>query len=77
VAEDYGCGFISVPAVSRILAIKASTVRRWIYAGRLPALRVGHGRGVYRVAIEDIGHFFRRVGGDRVGRRAWANWGRP
>lgn len=42
--------FVSVRTVADLLVVSRSTVNRLIADGQLPAIRVGKGRGVLRVA---------------------------
>jgi excisionase family DNA binding protein len=45
---------LSLAEVAKRLAVTEKTVRRMIADGELPALRVGHGRGVLRVDPDEL-----------------------
>jgi excisionase family DNA binding protein len=45
---------LTIPETARLLRVTPITVRRYIAAGRLPAVRVGKGIRVRREAVDDL-----------------------
>jgi excisionase family DNA binding protein len=52
---------LTLPEVADLLHVSEASVRRWIKAGRLPAIRVGPG-GRFRVALRDLDRVREKVG---------------
>ena len=57
--SDHSVARLTVAEVAGRLGVSDVTVRRWIAAGELAALRIG-GRAGYRIRPEDVAAFERR-----------------
>lgn len=51
---------LPVREVAQALRVERTTVHRMITTGELPAIRVGHGRGVYRVPEDAVTAYLAR-----------------
>jgi excisionase family DNA binding protein len=60
IAEIDARGYCSVSQAAVWLAVSRVTVWRWIRAGRLPAVRLGH--RTVRIRVEDLQHLLEEVG---------------
>lgn len=46
--------FLTVTEAARLLRVHPETLREWLRAGELRGLRLGHGRGVWRVPSAEL-----------------------
>ncbi len=52
---------LTVNAAAALLSVKAKTVRSWVGAGHLPAVRLGPGgRGIIRIDPRDLDEFIEK-----------------
>ena len=49
--------YLTVPETAKGLAVKPGTVRKWIYEGRLPYVKLGR---VVRVSTEAVAEFIKK-----------------
>nr|WP_042190923.1 helix-turn-helix domain-containing protein [Kibdelosporangium sp. MJ126-NF4]CEL19694.1 hypothetical protein [Kibdelosporangium sp. MJ126-NF4]CTQ96919.1 hypothetical protein [Kibdelosporangium sp. MJ126-NF4] len=50
-----------VRELAKALNVNVSTIYRDIESGKLPSIRVGAGRGTYRVEVEDFAEYRKRL----------------
>jgi len=59
--------YLSVQDVAKLLRVHEETVRRWIYKGQIPAVRLGKNRRApYRIKREDVDNFLESTNGGEV-----------
>lgn len=45
---------LSVAEAADLLGVHQATVKRWIRNGKLPAERIGHGKGIWLIRSNDV-----------------------
>jgi excisionase family DNA binding protein len=51
--------YLTAAEVATHMRVTAATVRNWVHRGQLPAVKVGLGRGEWKVTADDLEAFLR------------------